>query len=318
MNNLRVGTDEHRILMCREFIDTFRSYEVSDIRWPELAGDDLTRLRTMPFWIEALNTERTAAKRIRLMVEAERDPLVREAVAVQAHEEERHAMTFQSLMEHYGIPVPDPDPFVSRGAEWGFMRMGYGELFDVFFSFGIFKLASDANYFTRELVDIFEVLMAEEARHLVFFANWASWRGRNMPIHSRPWFVMRRSMAFAVQVVGRMRTAMELAKGDRSNQEQSNDFVLQAPAEICGDITVRTFIETCLSENDRRMADVDPRLPRPTLVPRMVRSALWFLPRSDTGHAAGAVTRETRPQRRAIPAGGSGELRSSPVDRLAR
>jgi hypothetical protein len=276
---LRVGSDEHRKLMCREFINTFGSYEVRDIRWPELDPDDLARLRAMPFWTEALNTERTAAKRIRLMVEAEQDPLVREAIAVQAHEEERHAGIFESLMREYGIEVPEPEPYMARQAEWGFIRMGYGEVFDIFFAFGLFKLAAEAQFFPPPLVEIFERLMGEEARHIIFFSNWAAWRGHNVSVHAKPWFMMQRSMAFAVQALGRMHTAAQIAFGNGPDQK-GDDFVIQAPAEICGDVTIRKFMETCLSENERRMARFDPRLPRPTLIPRLIRFALRFTPQN--------------------------------------
>lgn len=75
MTRLRVGSDAHRNLMCREFIDTFRSYEASDIRWPQLEVGELARLRAMPILKKTLHSERTASRRIRLMVEAERDPV---------------------------------------------------------------------------------------------------------------------------------------------------------------------------------------------------------------------------------------------------
>ena len=48
MVQLRVGSEEHKTLFCREFVDTFHPYEVRDIRWPRLADDDLQRLRALP------------------------------------------------------------------------------------------------------------------------------------------------------------------------------------------------------------------------------------------------------------------------------
>lgn len=70
----KIGSRDHRDLMCGEFERTFRSYEVKDIVWPELSPDELARLREMPFWGEALETEQIATKRIRQMVETEPDP----------------------------------------------------------------------------------------------------------------------------------------------------------------------------------------------------------------------------------------------------
>ncbi len=283
MGHLRLGSTEHRDLMCREFVDTFRHYQVSDVRWPELADDDLARVRAMPFWEEALNTERVAARRIRVMVEAERDPVVREAIAVQAFEEARHAGLFESLMRHYGIAAPEPPPDLPRDPEWGFMRMGYGEVFDIFFAFGLFRLAADARYFPPELIEIFEGLIAEEARHIFFFHNWAVYTGRILRAPFKPWFIMRRAAAVAVQALGRMHTATRMAAGGA--KDKADDFVLQAPARICGeDLTFTRFAKVCLAENERRMMAFDPRLPRPGLIPATMRLMLRASrPRDDNG-----------------------------------
>src|SRR5439155_16914760 len=44
--------------------------------------------------------------------------------------------------------------------------------------------------------------------------------------------------------------------------------------------------ETCLRENERRIAGYDPRLLRPRLVPRLVRQALRMSPRGKNGAPA--------------------------------
>ncbi|HTR62037.1 MAG TPA: ferritin-like domain-containing protein [Candidatus Binataceae bacterium] len=278
MPTVKIGSREHRDLMCSEFERTFNNYRVNEIEWPELTSDELARLRGMPFWNEALQTERIATRRIKLMVEAERDPVVRDSVAMQAFEEGRHASLFTGLMEHYGIPVPDPDSYTPRDPEWGFMRMGYGEVFDIFFAFGLFKLGSDAGFFPESLAQIFESLIAEEARHILFFSNWATYGGANATLLAKPWFSIRRASALAVQAFGRARTAYQMARG--GDVEKADDFVIQAPGQIVGeDLTLRKFIETCVSENDRRMSQFDPRLPRPTLLPKMMRMVLRAMPK---------------------------------------
>ena len=104
--------------MCGEFERTFGSYEVKDIVWPELSPDELARLRGMPFRGEALETELIASQRIRLMVEAQADQIVRDAIAMQAYEDSRHAELFASLIKHYAIAVPDLDGYTPRDPEW--------------------------------------------------------------------------------------------------------------------------------------------------------------------------------------------------------
>ena len=233
----------------------------------------------MPFWREALETELIATKRIRLMVEAESDRIVRDAIAMQAYEENRHAELFASLMRHYAIVLPDPDSYQPRDPQWGFMRIGYGEVFDIFFAFGLFKLAAETGFFPDSLTQLFAKLIAEGARHIIFFSNWAMYGAADARLLAKPWFCIRRAAALAVQAFGRAHTALRIASG--AEVEKADDFVIQAPAQLVGDdLTLRKFIETCVAESDRRMQVFDPRLPRPTLLPKMMRLILRAIPSS--------------------------------------
>src|ERR1700736_3999463 len=101
MTKLRLGSDEHKKLFCREFIDTFHPFEVRDLKWPELSEANLQRVRSMPFWSEAVTTERTAGLRVKLMADAEKDPVIREAIALQAYEESRHAQMLEAWPQAY-------------------------------------------------------------------------------------------------------------------------------------------------------------------------------------------------------------------------
>jgi hypothetical protein len=75
-----------------------------------------------------------------------------------------------------------------------------------------------------------------------------------------------------VQAIGRIRTALQL-RGD----DAGDDFTMQVPDSIA-DVTLRSLAETCLAENDRRLAVYEPRLLRPRLVPRLVRRVLGVMP----------------------------------------
>jgi hypothetical protein len=280
MAELRVGSEEHKLLFCREFVDTFDPYEVRDIRWPQLDGADLQRLRALPFWGEAVDSERTAGARVRAMAEAERDPTLRDAIALQAHEESRHAALLESMLARYGIPVPDGAPERPRDAEWGFLRMGYGECFDSFFAFGLFRFAADSGLFPGPLVARFDGVMQEEARHILFFTNWVAYRRLRLPFHRKARFLVRRGLGMSVQAIGRVRTALQL----RDNQA-GDDFTMQVPESI-GQVTLRALAETCLRENARRLAPYDPRLMRPRFVPRLVRQVLRLVPSDARGSEA--------------------------------
>ena len=279
MPALNLGSAEHKALFCREFVDTFTEYEVRDLQWPVLTKDDLHRLRALPFWGEAVSSERTASARVRAMADVERDPELREAIALQGYEEGRHAALLETMLAHYGIPVPDGAGERPRDAEWGFLRMGYGECFDSFFAFGLFRLAADSGIFPAPLVARFDGVMQEEARHILFFTNWVAYRPLHLPFHRKARFLVRRGLGISLQALGRVKTALQLRDAD-----EGDDFTMQVPDTI-GEVTLRTLADTCLRENDRRLAGYDARLLRPRLVPRLVRQALRLAPRAKAGAA---------------------------------
>jgi hypothetical protein len=202
------------------------------------------------------------------MADVERDPLLREAIAMQGYEEKRHAELLESLMQHYGIPVPDGVAETPRDPEWGFLRMGYGECFDSFFAFGLFRVASTSGIFPPALVETFDGVMQEEARHILFFSNWVAYRDLRLPVHHKPGFMLRRALGISLQALGRIRTALQLRES-----EAGDDFTMQVPESI-GEVTLRSLATTCLGENARRLECYDARLLRPRLVPRLVRLAL--------------------------------------------
>jgi len=233
------------------------------------------RLRGLPFWGEAVSSERTAAARVRAAADVERDVLLRESIAMQAYEEERHAELLERLLAHYGVPIPPGVAEKPRDAEWGFLRMGYGECFDSFFAFGLFRVAADTGFFPAPLIEIFDGVMQEEARHILFFTNWTAYRGVQMPVMQRPWFLVRRALGLSLQALGRARTALQLR-----DAEAGDDFTMQVPDSI-GDVNLRTLAATCLGENERRLTRYDERLLRPRLVPRLVQTLLRLAPGND-------------------------------------
>ena len=168
-----VGSESHKRLFCRTFIDTHDAYTPSDIAFPEIDAQSRDRLASLPIWDEAVNTERETAAKVQRMAQVETDPLMQEAIALQGFEEGRHAALLDRLTAAYGIPVTRRlDEPVPSDPSWDFTRTEYGECFDAFFAFGLFSLAKDSGFFPEPLVKLFDPIMQEEARHVLFFVNW--------------------------------------------------------------------------------------------------------------------------------------------------
>ena len=47
---------------------------------------------------------------------------------------------------------------------------------DAFLGFGAFKTARQSEFLPEGMFEIFDVLMHEETRHIVFFINYMAWR----------------------------------------------------------------------------------------------------------------------------------------------
>ncbi|HKD18622.1 MAG TPA: ferritin-like domain-containing protein [Thermoanaerobaculia bacterium] len=276
-----IGSDEHKQAFCRSFVETHRPFRPEDIVWPELDPEALLRLSAMPIWNEAVRTEAETALKVQTLGRVEPDPILAEAIALQGYEEGRHAEILRLLTAQYGIAVePFDAPRPPRNPVWEFVSTGYGECIDSFFAFGLFAIGRRSQYFPEPFIDIFDPIMQEEARHILFVVNWVAYLRARAPWATRPLFDARRIWTLGAQLVEHARHALRVGTGGGESQE---GFTMTSAAAF-EDLSARSFLEVCLSENDRRLALYDPRLLRPRLVPAAARFALKFIPNSSSGN----------------------------------
>jgi len=276
---LRPGGEPHKTAFCRLLLDTHNPYKPAVIDWPKLDPEARDRLVSLPIWDIAVQTEGKA--RIRVLSYAERvaDPLLREAITLNGFEEGRHKEVLANLVSAYGIALgPEPAYPPPRRPEWAFMVTGLSECIDSFFAFGLFALAQHSRFFPPELVDTFEPVMQEEARHILFFVNWLAWHRRNLAWWRRPWFWLKVLAVWAFLIGERIGLARSTGK-TIEGKDQDNSFTLtgsKAVADI--DISAGPLLRLCLAENRRRMAGYDARLLRPQVVPLLVGLICRLLP----------------------------------------
>jgi hypothetical protein len=277
---LPVGSDSHRDACAAMFRETFNPYRPAVIAWPPLEPDALARLVSLPIWDIAVQTEGKARLRMQRYAESLADPAWRDAIARNAWEEGRHKEVLAHLVTRYAIPlVPEPVYQEPTDTEWAYLVTGFSECIDSFFAFGLFELAKQSGFFPMALVETFEPVIQEEARHILLFANWLAWHRRRLPLWRRPWFELRVAAVWVFLAWERIGIARGLDDGPAAAQD--NNFTLTGSQAVSGaEVSPIELMKLCLGENDRRFAGYDPRLLRPTTTPAIarlvVRVAGWW------------------------------------------
>ena len=275
---VRMGSDEHRRLMARMMLDTHDPYRPALIHWPLLDEETRNRIVSLPIWDIAVQTEGRAGMNMGTYAEFIRDPVLHEALSMNAYEERRHKVVLSDMVRAYGIQLePEPEYKRPRDPEFAYMRTGYSECIDSFFGFGLFKLAKDTGFFPPELIETFDPVMREEGRHIIFFVNWVAWYRRQLPWWRRPVFEAKVIAVWVALIAERI--SMARGMGDDNTKAQENNFTLNGSKELGVEVSFPELARICLSENDARMAPYDPRLKRPRFVPALMRLALRFAPR---------------------------------------
>ncbi len=258
---MKVGTREHRDLFCRWFIETHAQFEPEALPWPELDAVSLERLRGFPLWSYARSIEQRAGRMVTAFARTVDDPLIREAVAVQGVEETRHGRLMTHVLDRYGIDaalLPIGDAPATRE---DFCIFGFGECTDSFIGFGAFALARQRGLFPDSLLDIFENVLWEEARHITFFINWYRYEER---LAGRDTFPRNVFGPLSYHVRASMGTAAGAAETPLPKME----------GEIVEGLAPAMFLEAALAENRRHMEKIPRRLLKPRLMPTLATVAL--------------------------------------------
>jgi hypothetical protein len=265
---MKLGSEAHKELFCRSFLDSHLTYEPATLPWPHLDNAALERLRAIPFWAEALRTERRAGKMVTAFAETIKDPLIREAIALQGQEETRHGRLIEFLIQHYGIEITEPQIDLPDDVEAAFIDFGFSECLDSYLAFGMFGLAHQAACFPEPLFEIFTPILDEEARHIVFFVNWFTYEQVQ---HGRRWGVLRwpSTLGYYSRALGDL---MGIVR--RSEAGSGQGFTATGATSFVDDLTLDGFLAATLEQNQYRMRLYDAQLLQPRFMPTLVAIAL--------------------------------------------
>lgn len=232
------------------------------------------------------HTERRAGAIVDAFTPQVSDAVVREAIALQGLEETRHAKIIRVLIDRYGIDATEqPLETFPDDLETAFIDFGFGECLDSFLGFGAFKFARQSGFLPEAMFDIFDTLMFEETRHIVFFVNWMAWR----ETQRGRWATFLRhanALRFYGRAIGRLVGTVRRGQGENDGR----DFSATQASMFLEGFSFRRFVEECYSENARRMDLFDPHLLQPRFLPALADTALaglrvWDRLRTSVAHS---------------------------------
>ena len=105
------------------------------------------------------------------------------------------------------------------------------------------------------MFSIFETLMYEETRHIVFFVNWMAWQAVRQG-QGAAWRRALTSLRFYYRALRRMLATVR--RGQQVND--GRDFSATQANLFLEDFTFRRFLGYCYEENNRRMGHFDGNL----------------------------------------------------------
>lgn len=261
---MKIGTEEHKELFCQSFMDSYLKYEPENLPWPNLDSDTLALMRSIPFWGEALFTEKNAGVMVSAFAETITDPMIKDAIALQGREETRHGKMIEFLINHYQLEVKErpPEP-IGKNIEKDFISFGYDECLDSFFAFGLFEIARQSGLFPETFFTIFDPILDEEARHIVFFVNWIAY----LQINRGQGAVILRAVNSLWNYGGALMHLVDMVKG--GEETTSDNFTFTGANSFDVDLTPELFLSTCIEQNNLRMSKFDARLLQPKLLPNL-------------------------------------------------
>ena len=157
---------------------------------------------------------------------------------------------------------------VSEPVKENFVVFGYEECVDFFMGAGLYRMATRLRIFPESLTSIFEHILVEEARHVTFFINWFRYeearQGRDR--------LIGRHFTAVRNYYGSIKALVRTLGG-----AQTTGFAAVGAKDMIEGMTPMTFLEAALAENRRMLGILDPRLPKPALLPALAAATLTLL-----------------------------------------
>ena len=158
------------------------------------------------------------------------------------------------MIDRYGLDATEqPLETLPADIETAFIDFGFGECIDSFLGFGAFKTARQSEFLPEAMFEIFDVLMYEETRHIVFFINYMAWREVQRGRGAAPLRALTSAWYYG-RALGRLLGMVRRGK----DTNDGRDFADHRANMFLEGFSFRRFVEDCYRENARRMSAFDP------------------------------------------------------------
>jgi hypothetical protein len=278
----KIGSYDSKKQFCRRFTEGY-PIESELFSWPKVDTSTLERLQRIPLWSRILQSKRDAARIVSAFAETLSDSMIKEAIALQGQHEQRHYEALESFVQTYDIAASNlQSVLLPQNIEAAFIDLGFQKCLDALLGFGFYGLANEIRAFPEELLQRFDQLLNEEARHIVFFINWFAY---SQTKQGKSWNELRGTNAIWRQRGELLNLLMAFGKDD---DEENILFILFGGAHP-EQLTAERFLALCLSENKRRMSLPGAEGLQPQLAPILAsfgRSVFQFWPHRKANAAA--------------------------------
>jgi hypothetical protein len=253
MQGFLIGSEAHKQLFCRTFMESHEAYEPVNLPWPTLDEQSLRKLRALPIWPTALQAETNAGAMVSGFAATISDATIRQAIELQGFEETRHGHLIATMVERYGLGAKAQPPQLEP-TESAFIHFGYCECLDSFLGFGGYRLAQEIEFMPQSLISLFSRVLWEEARHIVFFVNWIAYERVQRGYGGAFMQAVATAIGYIRAVIDRIVSGRDVANNATEPVELPSVGLVQ-------------LLTAGVTENARLMAQFDSRLLRPRVVP---------------------------------------------------
>jgi hypothetical protein len=270
----KIGSYDSKKQFCRRFTEGY-ALESDLISWPKLDSPTLERLQRIPLWSRVCQSKHRAAQIVSAFTDTLSDSMIKEAIALQALHEQYHYQSLESFIQTYDIAAHTPQIVpLPQNIEAAFIDLSFQKCLDTLLGFGFYGLAHETRAFPEELLQQFDRLLNEEARHIVLFMNWFAYHQTKL---GKSWNELQGIGTIWQQRGELLKLLMAFGKDDDDDNILFVLFGGTQPEQL----TAERFLTLCLSENKRRMSLPSSAGLQPQLIPTIAsfgRSVVQFWP----------------------------------------